>query len=306
MDELKLLRKLRAHVPAPSAAVTARARSRLLERAASPRPRRRRLTPRRAALAGALAVALTLALWAVSTVELGGRGAGASAQAATLLHRAAAVAAAQPELPASNDQYVFVESRVSYAGLNDQDRLVLPPAPRLRRIWQSVDGSRPGLLREPGTSTALEPNPQPSLGSTYRLLQSLPTDPHRLLERIYTDTKGTGPNPQQEAFVTIGDLVRESIVPPKVRAALYQAAALIPGVELVANAVDAAGRHGVAVARTHDSWRTELIFDRTTLGFLGERQVLVKSWAGLAPGSVIGTSAVLRSAIVDRPGQLPR
>jgi hypothetical protein len=181
------------------------------------------------------------------------------------------------------------------------------PAPRLRRIWLSVDGTRPGLLREPGNPTALDPNPRPSLNApTYRLLQSLPTNPHNLLERLYTDTKGSGPNPQQEVFVTIGDLVRESIAPPKVRAALNQAAALIPDVELVPSAVDAAGRHGVAVARTHDGERTELIFDRTTLQFLGERVVVVESRTGFPAGSVIGTSAVLRSAIVDRPGQLPR
>lgn len=68
---------------------------------------------------------------------------------------------------------------------------------------------------------------------SYRFLQTLPTDPRALLDMIYAGTKGAGQSPDQEAFPTIGDLLRESIPPPAVSAALYRAAALIPGVTLV-------------------------------------------------------------------------
>lgn len=51
----------------------------------------------------------------------------------------------------------------------------------------------------------------------------------------------------QEAFITIGDLLRNTIAPPRVAAALYRAAALIPGVTLIPDATDAIGRPGVAV-----------------------------------------------------------
>jgi hypothetical protein len=58
----------------------------------------------------------------------------------------------------------------------------------------------------------------PSIGSlnvaTYRLLQSLPTDPHALLAMIYKAGRGYGLSPDQEAFVTIGDLLRDKIAPP--------------------------------------------------------------------------------------------
>ena len=67
---------------------------------------------------------------------------------------------------------------------------------------------------------------------TYRFLQSLPTDPHALLNLIEREMQGQQPGPE-EAFTTIGDLLGEAIAPPRVSAALYWAAALIPGVTVV-------------------------------------------------------------------------
>ncbi|WP_437114546.1 hypothetical protein [Streptomyces glaucescens] len=88
-------------------------------------------------------------------------------------------------------------------------------------------------------------------------------------------------------------------------AALYRAAALIPGVDVVRHAVDAAGRDGVAVARTHDGERTEWIFDRSTARLLGERTVLVDDNAWGEAGPVVASVAVIDSGIVDKAGQAP-
>src|SRR5258708_28167939 len=107
---------------------------------------------------------------------------------------------------------------------------------------------------------------------TYRFLQSLPTDPHTLLSLIEREMNGQQPMPQ-EAFTTIGDLLRETIAPPRVSAALYRAAALIPGVTVVANATDAIGRHGIAVAITDNGVRSQWIFSKQTLLYLGERHI---------------------------------
>src|SRR5262249_1566596 len=121
-----------------------------------------------------------------------------------------------------------------------------------RQIWTSVsDLCRPGLLKENGETDVLRDTVSscPDKGSlndpTYRFLQSLPTDPHALLKVIYEAEEGHGQTPDQEAFTTIGDLLRESIAPPDVSAALYRAAALIPGVTVVQGARDAIGRPGV-------------------------------------------------------------
>ncbi|MFJ1745457.1 hypothetical protein ACIOJD_04340 [Streptomyces sp. NPDC088116] len=74
----------------------------------------------------------------------------------------------------------------------------------------------------------------------------------------------------------IGDLSFEGLMPPARSAALYRAAAKIPGVVVIPDAVDAAGRHGVAVARANEGERQELIFDKETKQFLGGRIVAVE------------------------------
>jgi DNA-directed RNA polymerase specialized sigma24 family protein len=141
----------------------------------------------------------------------------------------------------------------------------------------------------------------PYLGSlndpSYRLLQPLPTDPRALLNLIYKQTAGAGQSPDQEAFTTIGDLLRESIAPPDVSAALFRAAALIPGVTVVHNAVDAAGRRGVAVAFTFNGERSEWIFDKHTFHLLGELDFV--------DGTLTGKSAIITRAFVDHLGQVP-
>jgi hypothetical protein len=71
-------------------------------------------------------------------------------------------------------------------------------------------------------------------------------------------------------------------------------------VTVVPDATDAIGRHGVAVAYTYQSIRTEWIFSKTTFRYLGNRDVNVVN------GSSAGVSAVLQRAFVNHAGQTPR
>jgi hypothetical protein len=117
---------------------------------------------------------------------------------------------------------------------------------------------------------------------------------------------GGGESEDQNTFVQVGDLLFETLMPPAQSAALYRAAARIPGVVVVPDAVDAAGRHGVAVARVNDGEREELIFDKETKQFLGERIVAVEDLPdGQKKGELTGSSAILERAVVDKPGQRP-
>ncbi|MFF7736602.1 CU044_5270 family protein [Streptomyces sp. NPDC007984] len=226
--------------------------------------------------------------------------------ASDLLGRIATVAASQPAPSVSDGQYVYVASTVADSVQSEEDPVMRLEKPHKRQVWLSVDGKRPGLLREHGQETSLGTQTSPSLSNpTYRYLESMPTDPGALLRKIYRETKGAGPGPDQEAFVTIGDLLREQMAPPKVSAALYKAAARIPGVTVVNDAVDAAGRHGVAVARVHGGERTEWIFNKSTLAFLGERSVMVKDTSQAKSGQVTASSAVVGRTVTDKPGQIP-
>ena len=271
--------------------------------AGRPATRRRRMPAIAIAATGAaaLAAALVLTLLPANT-------SGASPAAVRLLAKIATTAARQPAPPVRDSQFWYIKSWVAYQVCNggSGNNCVLVK-PHERQIWQSVSNQCvTGLLREYGQDTPLKFTTNylhcPYRGGvhdpTYRFLQSLPTDPHALLSLIEQQMQGQLPRPE-EAFTTIGDLLREAIAPPRVSAALYRAAALIPGVTAVANATDAIGRHGVAVAMTYLSVRSEWIFSKHTLRYLGERDI------NTANGTTTGEAAVLQRAFVNHAGQIP-
>jgi hypothetical protein len=263
-----------------------------------------------AAAAGALATAVAV----VTVTVLSGQPAHPPrpAQPATLLLSKIADAAAKGSAPHVRDrQFEYVASRVAFSVTSvvagQPGSITTLEKPHKRQVWYSVSNlCIPGLLKESGHVEVLNDPPSdcPDHGSlndpTYRFLQSLPTNPHALLRLIFATEKGHGQTPDQEAFTTIGDLLGESVAPPAVSAALYRAAALIPGVTVVTGAKDAIGRRGVAVAFAFRGTRTEWIFDSKTLRWLGEREV------SIATGKVTGETAILARAIVDHAGQLPK
>jgi hypothetical protein len=270
--------------------------------ASTPATRRRRRKPAIiVAAAVAAAVAITLALLPRSTP-------GASPAAMRLLAKIAAAAGAQPSPRVRGNQFSYISSWVSYqvcqggSGSN-----CVMEKPHETQLWQSVSNQCvTGLVREDGQDTPLTfssnylhcPYPGDVHDPTYRFLQRLPTNPQALLSLIEREMQGQLPRPE-EAFTTIGDLIGQAIAPPTVSAALYRAAALIPGVTVVASATDAIGRHGVAVAFTYQGTRTEWIFSRQTLQYLGSRSI------DLSNGATNGMSAITQRAFVDHAGQLP-
>ncbi|MEV7617470.1 CU044_5270 family protein [Streptomyces sp. NPDC089799] len=245
--------------------------------------------------------------------------------AAQLLDRISlAAASSSGNRPAVRpDQFVYIGSQTAgthVRTVNGKSSLVSQEL-HMRHQWNSPDGAE-GWLIEPGITgpegvTLAGPDeegrtPKPTLNApSYDYLAGLPTDPESLLRRIYKETEGHGRNADQEAFSTIGDLLRASLPPAELTAALYKAAGRIPGVVTVDDAVDAAGRHGPAVARLDESSgvREEWIFDRQSLAFLGERTVQVQGESGeqglIKPGTVVSTSAVLTRAVVDDVREMP-
>ncbi|WP_437094065.1 CU044_5270 family protein [Streptomyces sp. enrichment culture] len=212
-----------------------------------------------------------------------------------------------------DDQYVYVDSKVSFSQHGEGMKTKIPPLHRLES-WHSVDGTREGLLRETGRGEwARDPDAQPGepgyeVTTNYRHLSTLPTDPEEMYRWLRkTAPEHSGQETHQAMFVLAAGLIRDAIVPPEQSAALYRAVARIPGVTIVENAVDAAGRKGVAVARedpdnpTRDEW----IFDKKTFEFLGERSVASEDYSDVEEGTVTSNTAVLRRAIVDEAGQRP-
>ncbi|WP_405600872.1 CU044_5270 family protein [Streptomyces sp. NBC_01410] len=258
----------------------------------------------------AVAVAASVIAGLVFTGHDAGGVRPAPSEAAALLEDVA-LAAEHGTVPGDirDDQFVYIESKVGYVGYQAGRKPKLEPIHK-REVWRSVDGSRAGFLREANHVGQRPLNPDtPGVESNtnYRHLQTLPTDPDAMLTWLHKVDRGEGgKSKDQNAFVLVGDLVAESLMPPKVSAALYRAAAKIPGVQIVEDSVDAAGRHGVAVAREDSGIREELIFDKKTKKYLGERSVAVRDIeGGLKKGELEGSSAILQRAVVDRVRQTP-
>jgi hypothetical protein len=240
----------------------------------------------------------------------------ASAASVQLLERAALAAATTPQTKVRAGQYAYVKTVGHTSVLSEigAGAMELSREDEGMEQWTSVDGSEPTLQRKGGSDYLVPGTPgRGNLNSpTYNFLAALPTDPDTLLKRIRDDAEknhGAGSDsttgPDQQAFVTIGDLLRNGATPPETTATLYRAAARIPGVDVVSGTVDAAGRNGVAVARTHNGERTEWIFDKSTARLLGERTVLVKDTAWGKAGTVVSSLALIDSGIVDEAGQTP-
>lgn len=302
------------------------------------RPRRLRRTVIAIAVAAlAIAIALPIAL-------PGGGTGGADPVAAGVLHRVALRAAQQlPEPTPGPGQYLYTrsESTSTFLYVVGDGRTLFFKQPLVRTSWIGPDGSG-RILSTAGAVTFLTEQDRatwiaarsPDLcadvceGQTqdelfgpgellYENYADLPRDPEELLERIESRELIGGPSGDWETFAIIGDLLRETSLQPQERAALYQVAAELPGVELVGRVMDGAGRPGVAVAYTRTNTdapsRHELIFDPTTAQLLGENQVLVAAstvdvesggpgaiYGGVGPaGTQSGTTTYLASGVVD-------
>jgi len=70
-------------------------------------------------------------------------------------------------------------------------------------------------------------------------------------------------------------------------------------VSVVPDAIDTIGRPGAAVAFTFQGIRTEWIFSKQTLQYLGSREV------SIASGALVSQTAIQQHAIVDHAGQIP-
>ncbi|MCX5613582.1 CU044_5270 family protein [Streptomyces sp. NBC_00047] len=301
------------------------------ETAAPVRARRFRL-PRPAitlpVVATALAGAVVAVLMMPGGTEAGGLATGPAMTtpvgAATtngvpeLLDRISLAAAEVPQQGIKPGQYIYIESQTADTFLKtvgDKTTLASYELHR-RQIWASPDGTK-GWLIDPAVNDSPEGETlslPDELGNTrvaglnapsYDYLAKLTADPDELLAKIYKETEGMGNSPEQQAFTTIGDLLGESYPPAALYPALFRAAAKIPGVVVVQDAVDAVGRPGVAVARLDENsgQREEWIFERNTHVFLGKRTVQVNENRGqqalIKPGTITFTSAITNRAIVD-------
>jgi hypothetical protein len=346
MNEIELLQQMRAELPASRPESRAAARAALVARIEqSQRSARPRVTLpwRRPRLWLAVAgIGLAALLIALPIGIFGGSGEVQSALG-QVLRQTAEVAAVQEQVVPGPGQYLFTRSEDAYLHATGysprcethpceatEEWSVLVPSER--EAWVSFDASRRGRARvvsgkarfvsadqRAGWVAAGSP-PLPRAGYVEDFALSggsgsldasdLPTDPVALRHLIEArEVPGVdGPPGEAETFTLIGDMLREALLPPAIRATIYELTAELPGVELLGEVQDPVGRAGTGIAYTdrRRGTRHELIFDPATSTLLGERESMVRSgpWGFKAPpGTTIGYAAYLESKVVDSVGQ---
>jgi hypothetical protein len=302
MTELELLREV-ADVPTGDeverhARAVAHARLRATI-AAPPRPRRPfvlRVAP--LVLAAAAAAVLVAIAWP--------RGDDVERTAGD--ERAVPVATPQPPqvLPEAG-QYFYLRALTDYTITPDGKR-----DPRrhqaIREVWLAPDGSGKITSRTEGGEGGRAENFTIPFGGEHRkwgvyagdlslqwdALLALPPDVDALARYIDKHAKGSS-NHREAQFTLVGDLLRETPVPPHLSSALFEVAQRIPGVE-TAPAEDQAGRAGTRVSYTQGRLREDLIFDDDGV-LLGEQDVV--------DGKVTGWAVVEERGVVDALGARP-
>ncbi|GAA4720155.1 CU044_5270 family protein [Nocardioides conyzicola] len=303
MDELTLVRELRADAPlgAPTTA-----RDALMD-AMTPHRRLSRRWP------AAVAAVATIAAGAFALQA----GPAASPSTATVLGRAATVAAGQPVPRPRDDQWVF---ETVYGGATDGGP------------FQMVPGA--GWTRFDGTQYADAPSDHPerlhvqdlvddpdvaSPAEWYDGAARLPHAPAALLAALRDSglTDAHGASGAARDFAAVLDALGQPVLPADARADLFRALATIPGVtvdddaepDLLGDAVLAVTRDGAADPSGVAS-RRELLLDPDTYAYRGVRVTALKAGRiGGAKGFAVTAGqtwyedTVTDAVVVDEPGQ---
>ncbi|WP_329046129.1 CU044_5270 family protein [Amycolatopsis sp. NBC_01488] len=292
MDDLDLIRDRAGTVGFAPPERLAPARERLLAAARGERPQRSRRWFWAAGASIGLAAAIT-AVVALAPAEQVGLGVGvANADPVRVLTEAASAALQVPAKAPRPDQFLYVKTEY--------------PGHHTREIWLSVDGTRDGLLGKdtkfPGCRDGKaamygtnDPKKEGSLedctpSPAYRT--DLPTTADAMLAYLNTHHSGEkgDTNAMGKDVLVLAD---EQALPPETYAALFQAAAKVPGLEALDHVTDGAGRPGVGITWTNPAdppgfKGIVLVFDAKTHQFLGTED-----------------SAVTVKTFVDEAGQRP-
>jgi hypothetical protein len=280
MDDLDLVRTLRDDTPLPSRADLTPARTRLLAALGDTAPvdlRKRR--KRGFVVAGASTLTLTAAaavaaVLTLAPVDVVTGTAPPAASAAEVLTHAAAQARSAPFVEPRPDQFL-------YHGPSTGDSN--------SGWWLSVDGTHDGAVQTPDGMVplpgcrdgvrAVTKGPQVIPGVTEECVpdpaykRDLPTTADEMLAYLDANASG-GPGNTNARGKDVMELAG-SLLRPESKAALFEAAARVEGLEVVRDTQDTTGRPAVGIAwpspmgADAKPQKTTLFFDPTTYEFLG-------------------------------------
>lgn len=273
-----MLRKIRDAVPTVDAAAEERALARLRAHARHSPSRRRGWT-------AAAAIAAVLVILVVAQLLLPPQ-AGGPSSASAALHRLADSASerAALSLDSSHDLYTRTRDRQFDRGSSLTGERWTYVIDVEVETWLAADGSgrivrtygeasflspageaawraagSPAIPPSPVTDERFDPGELPGAD-----LAALPTDPAAL--KAVLDAREVTPGPPGDAATLniIGQLLARPDATPELRAALFEVAASLPGVESAGQVADPSGRMGMGFRVADGARTTTLIVDDST------------------------------------------
>lgn len=340
-DEFTTLRTVRSDVddlpPAVVDAALHRARQRLTQSGTAGRPAGRRRWYRPVLLTAAVVVtAGALVGTGVGVTHLPGP----EAAAAATLHDAARAATTAPDTAGAYTRVTVRELALGYAtsdGSHYDEGYLFPTTtvtwvPRdLSDVWTQESWSEPATTiyggqaareaaRQDYAASAHREDPvrdqaaggafgnaelggTPAGTLTPEDIAGLPRDPDALLQRIEAAPRSKGATDAEHVFDTLVDFLRTGLVPSDLRATVYETLAGLPGIVVTDDQASLDGRHGTAIGLDADGGtdRREVIVDRRTGAYLGERTLQTERVGSIPAGAVVDSVAVT----VTEEQQLP-
>ena len=290
-------------------------------------PRRQRWWPRLSAAAAAAAVVAVLAATALH--RDGSPPAGAMVEVAQTLNAAADAEIRTVDVTVPPGQFRYIATHAFYLE-NYQaadGRLHIARTGSRAEIWVPADrkaewlrretdtGERVWLVgtaessREAGIDQSVRPPTElrARCGDWYEdpcdrdadwqspndaFLADLPRDPRELFDRLRDDSDGKGNDKDQAVLGAAADALRSGLLPADLRAALYRALALLPGLLITERTATLDGRAGTAYGIAAAGTVREVVIDPATGDFIGERERLVAPMDGMRPGTLIASTSV--------------
>lgn len=271
-----------------------------------------------------LALAVAIAAIVVAATLRSGSPTAPPPAAAQVLRQLAAVAASQPvqaNIALGSGQYLHTRSQSIDANVygactfmlrKEVERWIAADGSGLERRTQGDqpeflskdDRSRCAPVLAKGESLGMTSETRYGPGCMFAApidLSKLPTEPSRLRKLLETGKVEGGPPGPGEAFIQIGDLLRQTDASPRLRSALYEAATGLRGVQSLGERVDFAGRKGIGLAIVDRGSRNELIFDPRTSALLAERNTIARTSASKQHpvGAVTEDAVYWPSKVVD-------
>lgn len=134
-------------------------------------------------------------------------------------------------------------------------------------------------------------------------IRSLPRDGKALIDHFNAQYQGGSASRDEDNFVRITDLLRTGLIPADLRAGLYKALALIPGVN-ASEQTNFDGKPGIAIGRSEPlraGQRDEIIIDPATGLVIGERVLTTYALFGIGANTLTTDTAIDYSIVASVP-----